>query len=196
MAYTAQWLGRQSCMGHCVPSEMLWNRKVINWIRVIYFSSLNSAILSSYFLNEHLNIHGKIGCILSVLGSTVMVIHAPQEEEVASLHEMEMKLRDPGLWLHQEKHSNSAPLSLFMKWIVIILQSASYKPSHGLWLRFRRVLQVFWNGGMAYFCVHVSLLHNERRRWGEKRQKTYAPTQIWPLSPSENKKSIRQYLPY
>ncbi|XP_023388010.1 magnesium transporter NIPA3 [Pteropus vampyrus] len=54
------------------------------------------AILSSYFLNEHLNIHGKIGCILSILGSTVMVIHAPQEEEVASLHEMEMKLRDPG----------------------------------------------------------------------------------------------------
>ncbi|KAK2491490.1 hypothetical protein MC885_000540 [Smutsia gigantea] len=58
-------------------------------------SVLISAILSSYFLKEHLNIHGKIGCILSILGSTVMVIHAPQEEEVASLHEMEMKLRDP-----------------------------------------------------------------------------------------------------
>ncbi|XP_052591064.1 magnesium transporter NIPA3 [Peromyscus californicus insignis] len=59
-------------------------------------SVLISAILSSYFLNEHLNIHGKIGCILSILGSTVMVIHAPQEEEVTSLREMEMKLRDPG----------------------------------------------------------------------------------------------------
>lgn len=69
----------------------------VNRMRVIFFSSPNSAILSSYFLNEHLNIHGKIGCILSILGSTVMVIHAPQEEEVTSLHEMEMKLRDPGL---------------------------------------------------------------------------------------------------
>lgn len=59
-------------------------------------SVLISAILSSYFLNERLNIHGKIGCILSVLGSTVMVIHAPQEGEVTSLREMEMKLRDPG----------------------------------------------------------------------------------------------------
>lgn len=59
-------------------------------------SVLVSAILSSYFLNEHLNIHGKIGCILSILGSTVMVIHAPQEEEVTSLQEMEIKLRDPG----------------------------------------------------------------------------------------------------
>ncbi|XP_039406748.1 magnesium transporter NIPA3 isoform X2 [Corvus cornix cornix] len=58
-------------------------------------SVLISAILSSYFLNEKLNIHGKLGCILSILGSTVMVIHAPEEEEVTSLDEMERKLQDP-----------------------------------------------------------------------------------------------------
>ncbi|XP_010073070.1 PREDICTED: magnesium transporter NIPA3 [Pterocles gutturalis] len=58
-------------------------------------SVLISAILSSYFLNEKLNIHGKLGCVLSLLGSTVMVIHAPEEEEVNSLDEMERKLRDP-----------------------------------------------------------------------------------------------------
>ncbi|NXA30953.1 NIPA3 protein, partial [Eudromia elegans] len=58
-------------------------------------SVLISAILSSYFLNETLNIHGKLGCVLSVLGSTVMVIHAPEEQEVTSLGEMEGKLQDP-----------------------------------------------------------------------------------------------------
>ncbi|OPJ71090.1 magnesium transporter NIPA3 isoform B [Patagioenas fasciata monilis] len=58
-------------------------------------SVLISAILSSYFLNEKLNIHGKLGCVLSILGSTVMVIHAPEEEEVTSLDEMESKLQDP-----------------------------------------------------------------------------------------------------
>ncbi|NWU17988.1 NIPA3 protein, partial [Cephalopterus ornatus] len=58
-------------------------------------SVLISAILSSYFLNEKLNIHGKLGCVLSILGSTVMVIHAPEEEEVTSLDEMEGKLQDP-----------------------------------------------------------------------------------------------------
>ncbi|XP_062991444.1 magnesium transporter NIPA3 [Elgaria multicarinata webbii] len=58
-------------------------------------SVLISAILSSYFLDEKLNIHGKLGCILSILGSTVMVIHAPEEEQVSSLDEMEMKLKDP-----------------------------------------------------------------------------------------------------
>uniref|UniRef100_A0A8B9B8R6 NIPA magnesium transporter 2 n=1 Tax=Anser brachyrhynchus TaxID=132585 RepID=A0A8B9B8R6_9AVES len=54
------------------------------------------AVLSSTFLNEQLNVHGKIGCLLSILGSTVMVIHAPQEEEVSSLESMAEKLKDPG----------------------------------------------------------------------------------------------------
>ncbi|XP_075051435.1 magnesium transporter NIPA3 [Mixophyes fleayi] len=59
-------------------------------------SVLICAVLSSHFLNEKLNIHGKVGCLLCILGSTMMVIHAPCEEEVTSLHDMEMKLRDPG----------------------------------------------------------------------------------------------------
>ncbi|XP_025027971.1 magnesium transporter NIPA3 [Python bivittatus] len=58
-------------------------------------SVLISAILSSYFLDEKLNVHGKLGCVLSILGSTVMVIHAPEEEQVTSLDEMEIKLKDP-----------------------------------------------------------------------------------------------------
>lgn len=56
----------------------------------------SSAVLSSYFLKERLNVHGKVGCLLCILGSTVMVIHAPQEEEVASLSAMAEKLQDPG----------------------------------------------------------------------------------------------------
>ncbi|KAM6178767.1 magnesium transporter NIPA2 [Rhynchocyon petersi] len=59
-------------------------------------SVLVSAILSSYFLSERLNLHGKIGCLLSILGSTVMVIHAPKEEEIETLNEMSQKLGDPG----------------------------------------------------------------------------------------------------
>ncbi|XP_058506426.1 magnesium transporter NIPA2 [Solea solea] len=59
-------------------------------------SVLVSAVLSTYFLNERLNVHGKVGCLLCVLGSTVMVIHAPQEEEVDSLTSMAEKLKDPG----------------------------------------------------------------------------------------------------
>uniref|UniRef100_A0A8C5GA12 Magnesium transporter NIPA2 n=1 Tax=Gouania willdenowi TaxID=441366 RepID=A0A8C5GA12_GOUWI len=59
-------------------------------------SVLVSAVLSSYFLTERLNLHGKLGCLLSILGSTTMVIHAPKEEEISSLQEMSKKLVDPG----------------------------------------------------------------------------------------------------
>lgn len=79
-------------------TERFWMSSVPG--RAEHFISilLNSAILSSHFLNEKLNIHGKLGFVLSILGSTVMVIHAPEEEEVTSLDEMERKLQDPGLY--------------------------------------------------------------------------------------------------
>uniref|UniRef100_A0A8D3BD48 NIPA magnesium transporter 2 n=1 Tax=Scophthalmus maximus TaxID=52904 RepID=A0A8D3BD48_SCOMX len=62
-------------------------------------SVLVSAVLSSYFLSERLNLHGKLGCLLSILGSTNMVIHAPQEEEISSLEHMARKLVDPGFFV-------------------------------------------------------------------------------------------------
>ncbi|NXI91398.1 NIPA4 protein, partial [Psophia crepitans] len=57
---------------------------------------LCSAILSSYLLGERLNLLGKLGCMLSLVGSTVMVIHAPEDEEVTTLDEMSSKLKEPG----------------------------------------------------------------------------------------------------
>nr|XP_023962571.1 magnesium transporter NIPA4 [Chrysemys picta bellii] len=59
-------------------------------------SVLISAILSSYLLGERLNLLGKLGCMLSIVGSTVIVIHAPEEEEVTTLAEMASKLKEPG----------------------------------------------------------------------------------------------------
>ncbi|XP_007653485.2 magnesium transporter NIPA4 isoform X1 [Ornithorhynchus anatinus] len=59
-------------------------------------SVLISAILSSYFLGEGLNLLGKLGCAICVAGSTVMVIHAPEEEMVTTLDEMVSKLKDTG----------------------------------------------------------------------------------------------------
>nr|XP_015204786.1 PREDICTED: magnesium transporter NIPA4 isoform X1 [Lepisosteus oculatus] len=63
-------------------------------------SVLISAILSSYLLGESLNLIGKLACVLSLLGSTVMVIHAPEEEEVRTLNEMTAKLLDPGFLVY------------------------------------------------------------------------------------------------
>lgn len=59
-------------------------------------SVLVSAILSSKFLNEHLNLLGKLGCFLCLIGSSIIVIHAPKEGDVGSMEELLKKIQDPG----------------------------------------------------------------------------------------------------
>lgn len=63
-------------------------------------SVLISAVLSSQLLGEVLNVVGKLGCFLCVLGSILLVIHAPQEQEVTSLQEMTEKLLGPGFLVY------------------------------------------------------------------------------------------------
>ena len=45
----------------------------------------SSAVLSSHVLGETLNVHGKIGCFLCITGSTVIIVHAPEETDVNNL---------------------------------------------------------------------------------------------------------------
>ncbi|XP_030602304.1 magnesium transporter NIPA4 isoform X2 [Archocentrus centrarchus] len=63
-------------------------------------SVLISAVLSSYLLGEVLNVVGKLGCLLCVLGSVLLVIHAPQEQEVTSLQDMTKKILEPGFLVY------------------------------------------------------------------------------------------------
>ncbi|XP_038563586.1 magnesium transporter NIPA4 isoform X2 [Micropterus salmoides] len=63
-------------------------------------SVLISAVLSSHLLGEVLNVVGKLGCLLCVLGSILLVLHAPQEQEVTSLHDMTNKLLKPGFLVY------------------------------------------------------------------------------------------------
>ncbi|KAF2874140.1 magnesium transporter NIPA-domain-containing protein [Massariosphaeria phaeospora] len=48
-------------------------------------SVLISAVLGSYFLKEHLGLLGKIGCAICLIGSIIIVLHAPPDEDVASV---------------------------------------------------------------------------------------------------------------
>ncbi|ETE64762.1 Cytoplasmic FMR1-interacting protein 2, partial [Ophiophagus hannah] len=66
----------------------------------LYLSVVPSAILSSYLLGERLNLLGKLGCMLSIVGSTVLVIHAPEEEEITTLGELLSKLKEPGFLVY------------------------------------------------------------------------------------------------
>ncbi|XP_066597946.1 magnesium transporter NIPA2 [Prorops nasuta] len=63
-------------------------------------SVLISAILASKYLNEKLNLLGKIGCLLCILGSTVIVLHSPKDEEVSSIRELLQKIEEPGFLIY------------------------------------------------------------------------------------------------
>lgn len=58
-------------------------------------SVIVAAVLSSRFLKEKLNLLGKIGCFLCLVGSTIIVIHSPKEKEVTDLNELFSKVKEP-----------------------------------------------------------------------------------------------------
>jgi len=47
-----------------------------------------SAILAAWMLQEHLDSMGKLGCALCLIGSTVIVFHAPAEHQVTSVDQI------------------------------------------------------------------------------------------------------------
>ena len=49
------------------------------------------------FLDEKLNSLGKIGCLLTVCGSIIIIIHAPKDSEVNSLYDFARKIGAPGI---------------------------------------------------------------------------------------------------
>ena len=58
-------------------------------------SVIVSAILATRFLNEGLNTIGKIGCLLCIIGSIVIILHAPEEGELPDLHAVTMYIFSP-----------------------------------------------------------------------------------------------------
>ncbi|GIY00373.1 hypothetical protein CDAR_583521 [Caerostris darwini] len=59
-------------------------------------SVLVSAVLSSRYLGEKLNLLGKTGCFLCIIGSTVIVLHSPKEGSVDSIEILRQLLLEPG----------------------------------------------------------------------------------------------------
>lgn len=45
-------------------------------------------MLGTYFLNENLGLLGKIGCALCLIGSVVIVLHAPPDREIDNINEL------------------------------------------------------------------------------------------------------------
>ncbi|RAO66252.1 uncharacterized protein BHQ10_002264 [Talaromyces amestolkiae] len=63
-------------------------------------SVLIGAVLGSYFLNERLGTLGKLGCAMCLLGSVVIVLHAPPDKPVESIEEILGYALSPGFLLY------------------------------------------------------------------------------------------------
>ncbi|KAG0235396.1 hypothetical protein BGW42_005375 [Actinomortierella wolfii] len=51
-------------------------------------SVIIGAVLASFFLHERLGIVGKVGCALCLIGSVVIVLHAPEDKDISSVDEI------------------------------------------------------------------------------------------------------------
>jgi hypothetical protein len=78
------------------------------WVVLILLACLCcSAVLARIILREKLHIFGVLGCILCVVGSTTIVLHAPQEREIESVAEVWDLATEPGFILHSiSLHTN------------------------------------------------------------------------------------------
>ncbi|KAJ3547985.1 hypothetical protein NM208_g1225 [Fusarium decemcellulare] len=62
-------------------------------------SVLTGTVLGAYFLKERLNVVGKLGCAMCLIGSVLIVANAPPDKEVESMDEMLKLAVQPGFLL-------------------------------------------------------------------------------------------------
>lgn len=56
-----------------------------------------SAVLAHFILEERLHIFGVLGCVLCMVGSTTIVLHAPHERIIHSVKEVWLLATEPGI---------------------------------------------------------------------------------------------------
>lgn len=63
-------------------------------------SVLIGAVLGAYFLKEDLGTLGKLGCAMCLIGSVIIVLHAPPDKEITTVDEiLQYAIHPPGEYL-------------------------------------------------------------------------------------------------
>jgi hypothetical protein len=60
-------------------------------------SVLIGAVLGSYFLKEQFGTLGKLGCAICLIGSVMIVLHAPPDKEIHTIDEILFYAIQPGM---------------------------------------------------------------------------------------------------
>ncbi|CAH2052877.1 unnamed protein product [Thlaspi arvense] len=83
-------------------------------------SIIFSAVLAHFILKEKLHIFGVLGCVLCVVGSTTIVLHAPHEQKIESVKQVWKLAIEPGFLVY------SAVIL-----IVVLVLIFYYEPRYG-----------------------------------------------------------------
>ena len=67
-------------------------------LQIPYLLVTRSAILASFLLHEELGHLGRVGCSLCLLGSLIIVLHAPPDREVNTVDEILNFATQPGVY--------------------------------------------------------------------------------------------------
>ena len=58
---------------------------------------MNRAVLAAIFLKEELGPLGRIGCAICLIGSVIIVLHAPPDQEIETVDEILNYALQPGI---------------------------------------------------------------------------------------------------
>ncbi|XP_010532763.1 PREDICTED: probable magnesium transporter NIPA2 [Tarenaya hassleriana] len=86
-------------------------------------SIIFSAVLAHFILHEKLHMFGILGCILCVVGSTTIVLHAPHEKNIESVKEIWHLATEPGFLVY-------SAVVLFVVLVLIFYYEPRYGQTH------------------------------------------------------------------
>ncbi|CAN1835271.1 Probable magnesium transporter NIPA2 [Linum perenne] len=83
--------------GYSYLYQPWWWAGMITMMEAIFFCS---AVLAHFILQEKLHIFGVLGCVLCVVGSSTIVLHAPQERSIESVRQVWQLATEPGFLVY------------------------------------------------------------------------------------------------
>lgn len=69
---------------------------VFGWCCLTELFGGYSAVLGTHFLREELGVLGKLGCAICLIGSVIIVLHAPPDEDIQTIDEILNYAIQPG----------------------------------------------------------------------------------------------------
>lgn len=107
MMFTHAVPSRQLCRLHFCPTNTSNTSRsteridrVSQRVVLLIYAHFRRAVLASLLLHEELGHIGRVGCALCLLGSVIIVLHAPEDKEIQTVDEILQYALQPGMSRH------------------------------------------------------------------------------------------------